>query len=60
MTQNIQKNEKNIIEKRPLISVIVIVMNEVKFISQTLKSILGQDYENFEVIVQDGASTDGT
>jgi len=44
----------------PLVSVIVVVRNEAKYISQTIESILNQDYPNVEVHVQDGGSTDGT
>jgi glycosyltransferase involved in cell wall biosynthesis len=44
----------------PLISVVIPSFNKEKFIKKTLDSILLQDYPNLEVIVQDGASTDGT
>ncbi len=48
--------------RRPFISVIVPVRNEAVFIRRTLDQLLGQHYdpERFEVIVVDGASTDGT
>lgn len=44
----------------PKISVIIPSYNKVKFISQTLESIVNQGYPNLEVIVQDGGSIDGT
>lgn len=44
----------------PKISVIVPSYNKVRFISQTLESIVSQEYSNYEVIIQDGGSTDGT
>ena len=44
----------------PKISVIIPSYNKVKFIGRTLESIFSQKYNNLEVIVQDGASTDGT
>lgn len=44
----------------PKISVVIPSYNKVKFISQTLDSIVTQDYSNLEVIIQDGGSTDGT
>jgi len=44
----------------PKISVVIPSYNKAKFISQTLESIVNQDYQNFEVMVQDGGSTDGT
>ena len=44
----------------PLVSVMVITYNQSKFISKCLDSILSQDYPNFEVIIADDGSTDGT
>ncbi len=44
----------------PKISVVIPSYNKVKFIGDTLKSIVTQNYDNFEVIIQDGGSTDGT
>lgn len=44
----------------PKISVVIPSYNKVKFIRETLESIVSQNYENFEIIVQDGGSTDGT
>lgn len=41
-------------------SVITIVRNDTVGVIRTLKSVFSQTYGNFEVIVQDGASTDGT
>lgn len=42
----------------PLVSVIVPCYNSEEFILDCLKSILAQDYENYEVIVVDDGSTD--
>ena len=44
----------------PKISIIIPSYNKVKYIESTLKSIVKQGYKNFEMIIQDGASTDGT
>jgi len=44
----------------PMISLIVPVFNEAKIISRFLDAILRQDYPNYEVIIVDGNSTDGT
>jgi len=46
--------------KSPLISIIIPSFNKVKYIERTLKSIVAQSYKNYEVIIQDGGSTDGT
>lgn len=44
----------------PLISIVIPSYNKVKYVSKTLDSIFKQSYKNFEVIIQDGASNDGT
>ena len=44
----------------PLVSVVIFVRNEVKYIGKTIESVLGQDYPTIEIHVQDGGSTDGT
>jgi len=46
--------------EKPLISVIVVVLNRVYCIESCIKSILGQSYDNVEFIIIDGGSTDGT
>jgi glycosyltransferase involved in cell wall biosynthesis len=44
----------------PLVSVAVVTYNQRPWIEQCLHSILAQDYPNFEIVVADDASTDGT
>lgn len=44
----------------PKISVVIPSYNKVKYIQKTLDSIVNQSYKNYEVIIQDGGSTDGT
>lgn len=46
------------IEKTPLISVIVPMFNSKKWVEQSLCSLLAQSYANFEIIVYDDGSTD--
>src|SRR5690606_35808884 len=43
-----------------LVSIIIPVYNRVNIISETIESALGQRYEDFEVVIVDNASTDGT
>lgn len=45
---------------KPLVSIGVPLFNEGRFIRQALESLLKQDYENFEIIISDNASTDNT
>ncbi|MBF0453170.1 MAG: glycosyltransferase, partial [Candidatus Magnetomorum sp.] len=46
--------------KHPLISVLLCVYNDQQFIQQSISSILSQTYENWELIVIDDGSQDGT
>lgn len=47
-------------EVQPLVSVIIPAYNAEAFIAQTLESVIAQTYKNFEVIVIDDGSEDGT
>lgn len=47
-------------EKTPLVSIITVVFNNKDFIEFSIKSVLGQTYNNIEYIIIDGGSTDGT
>jgi len=47
-------------EAKPLISIITVVLNNKKTLEETIQSVLSQTYKNFEYIVIDGGSTDGT
>jgi glycosyltransferase involved in cell wall biosynthesis len=44
----------------PKISVISFCLNSAEFLRETIESVLGQAYENYEFIIKDGGSTDGT
>ena len=44
----------------PLFSVIVVVLNDCEALEQTLRSIVDQDFDEFEVVIKDGGSTDKT
>jgi cellulose synthase/poly-beta-1,6-N-acetylglucosamine synthase-like glycosyltransferase/peptidoglycan/xylan/chitin deacetylase (PgdA/CDA1 family) len=45
---------------RPPVSVLIAARNEEKVITRTIDAVLESDYDNFEVIVVDDGSTDGT
>jgi len=46
--------------KTPVISIIIPSYNKAAYISKTLDSILRQSFSSYEIIVQDGGSSDGT
>lgn len=43
-----------------LFSIVTVCLNAEKIIEKTIQSVLKQDYDNFEYIIQDGASSDKT
>lgn len=45
---------------KPFVSIIIPVFNEEKVIRQSIKSLLEQDYPNFEIIIVNDGSTDNT
>jgi glycosyltransferase involved in cell wall biosynthesis len=44
----------------PIVSIITVCLNDKIGLEKTIKSILGQDFTDYEHLVIDGASTDGT
>lgn len=51
---------KQSLPDKPLVSILIAVFNAVSVVEETIRSILEQDYDNIELIVIDGGSTDGT
>lgn len=46
--------------QRPLISIITVVLNSVETIERTINSIINQSFADYEYIIIDGGSNDGT
>lgn len=44
----------------PKVSIITVTYNAVSFVEETILSVLGQDFHDYEYLVVDGGSTDGT
>jgi glycosyltransferase involved in cell wall biosynthesis len=47
-------------KKRPLVSVVMTVFNGEKYLREAIKSVIGQTYRSFELIVVDDGSIDGS
>lgn len=47
-------------KKLPKISIVTVVYNGAVFIEKTIKSVISQEYSDFEYILIDGGSSDGT
>lgn len=45
---------------KPLVNIGMPIYNEEEYLEDALQSLLAQDYENFEIIISDNASTDAT
>ena len=47
-------------QNKPLFSIITVVLNNEKYLEQTIKSVLNQSYKNYEYIIVESGSTDNS
>jgi len=55
-----RRKPAHLAKTKPLVSVVIAAYNEQKVIVRSLESLRGSSYPNFEVLVADNASVDGT
>lgn len=60
MGNDLRKDQKNIMDVMPLVSIIMPAYNRKNVIEEAINSCLKQTYNNIEVIICDDHSTDGT
>lgn len=54
------KEQNRMADAKPIVSVVLPVYNEETYLADTIDSILAQSHTDFELILSDNASTDGT
>ena len=47
-------------DNQPLVSAIIIFFNEERYLTEAIESVLGQTYDNWELLLVDDGSTDGS
>jgi glycosyltransferase involved in cell wall biosynthesis len=57
VNKNINKIFKS---EKPKLTIITVVLNGEKYLEETIQSVLGQSFKNYEYIIIDGGSIDGT
>lgn len=51
---------ENLIKPSPIVSIVIPCFNHAAYLSEAIKSVIDQTYQNIELIVLDDGSTDGT
>src|SRR3972149_511511 len=59
-SQFVSLDVEKVPQDKPLVSIITMVLNGVKYLEECIQSVLTQNYPHIEHIFVDGGSTDGT
>lgn len=58
--ERVAQNSPEYKQHNPLVSIVMPTRNHARFIKEAIDSVLNQSYENIELLVMDGVSTDNT
>lgn len=60
LSGGLRKNKLKTKNIKPFFSIIMVVLNNEKFIQKSIDSVINQSFKSYELIIIDGGSTDNT